>query len=357
MGQGKRIMSAVAVVGAGIVGASVAYHLARRGVSVTLLDRGPSPATGVTGKSFAWIGGCGGDWPGGARDLRESVGADYRRLETELADVTVRWTGSLTWTETRDGRESRLEAGRFWVGGSDIATLEPNLRNPPERAVHTPSDGGVDPVAVTNALVDAARTLGARVIHNSAVTSLAMSGQRVEGVWSATGFHAAETVVLTAGTDTPTLCEPLLAGVPVATPPVCLVRLAAPAGLITSIVACPDFEVREVRDGELLLTLPLAAGTAATSSEHVERNALRQVRTAFRGSDSCRFLGHRICRPPMPAQGPVIGFAERDRSVYVALMHSGMTLAPTVGRLIADELVTGRPAPELRRCRPRRLAP
>nr|WP_240045083.1 FAD-dependent oxidoreductase [Streptomyces alboflavus] len=40
-------MSAV-VVGAGIVGSSVAYHLARRGVPVTLLEQGPAPATGVT---------------------------------------------------------------------------------------------------------------------------------------------------------------------------------------------------------------------------------------------------------------------------------------------------------------------
>ncbi|MDT0267326.1 FAD-dependent oxidoreductase [Streptomyces sp. DSM 44915] len=346
-------MSAVAVVGAGIVGASVAYHLARRGVPVTLLDRGPSPATGVTGSSFAWIGGCGGDWPGGARDLRESVLADYRRLATELPDVAVRWTGSLTWTNPRARHDSPLEPGRFPVGGSEIAALEPNLRNPPERAVHTPSDGGVDPTALTNVLVDAARTHGARVIHNSAVTSLAMAGGQVKGVRSATGFHAAETVVLAAGTDTPRLCEPLLAAVPVATPPVCHVRLTAPAGLVRTIVACPDFEVREVRDGELSLTLPLAGGPRATSSEQVAHDALRQVRTAFRGSERCRFLGYRICRPPMPAQGPVVGFAARDRSVYVAVMHSGMTLAPTVGRLVADELVTGRPAFELRRCRPR----
>lgn len=70
---------------------------------MTLLDQGTSPATGVTGDSFAWIGNAGGDWPGGAQDLRESVLTDYRRLATgdwrlatELSEVAVRWTGSLT---------------------------------------------------------------------------------------------------------------------------------------------------------------------------------------------------------------------------------------------------------------------
>ena len=48
--------SEVTDVGAGIVGASVAYHAARRGAAVVLLDRS-LPASGATGDSFAWIGG------------------------------------------------------------------------------------------------------------------------------------------------------------------------------------------------------------------------------------------------------------------------------------------------------------
>lgn len=346
-------MSAVVVVGAGIVGSSVAYHLARQGVPVTLLDQGPSPATGVTGDSFAWIGGCGGDWPGGAQDLRGSVLADYRRLETELPDVAVRWTGSLIWTDAQAKRDSPLGPGRFWVGRSDIAALEPNLLNPPEQAIHTPSDGGVDPTALTNALVDAARAHGATVVHNSVVTSLKMTGERAEGVLSSTGFHAAETVVLAAGTGVPKLGEPLLPDLPVAASPACLVRLTAPAGLVKTIVAGQDFEVREVRDGDLIMTIPWVGDTSPASSEQA---ALRRLQTAFRGSDSCRLLGYRIGRRPMPAQGPAIGYMAQDRSVYVAVMHSAVTLAPTIGRLVADELVTGRPAPELRRCRPRDLA-
>ncbi|MFE6805063.1 FAD-dependent oxidoreductase [Streptomyces sp. NPDC057681] len=43
----------------------MAYHLARRGILVTLLEQGPAPATGVTGESFAWISSSGNDRPGG----------------------------------------------------------------------------------------------------------------------------------------------------------------------------------------------------------------------------------------------------------------------------------------------------
>jgi glycine/D-amino acid oxidase-like deaminating enzyme len=344
-------MSAVVVVGAGIVGSSVAYHLARRGVPVTLLEQGPVPATGVTADSFAWIGGAGGDWPGGARDLREYVLADYRRLESELPDVTVRWTGSLSWADEAAG-DSRPGPGRFRIGRSEIAALEPNLRHPPDQAVHTPTDAGVDPTALARALVAAAATHGATVFHDTAVTSLRMTDGHVEGVLTSTGLHAATTVVLTAGTNIPKLCERLPADLPIAASPATLARVAAPPGLVKSIVAGPHFEVREVRDGDLLLAVPQAEGTTGEPRLAVE-DAVQHLRTAFRGSDQCRLLGHRTSARPMPAHGPVIGYATHDRSVYVAAMHSAVTLAPTVGRLVAHELVTGGAAPELRRSRPR----
>ncbi|KUL64324.1 MULTISPECIES: NAD(P)/FAD-dependent oxidoreductase [unclassified Streptomyces] len=344
-------MSTVVVVGAGIVGSSVAYHLARRGVPVTLLEQGPAPATGTTADAFAWIGSAGGHWPGGAQDLREYVLADYRRLESELPHLTVRRTGSLSWTRAAI-ENSRPGTGRFRVGRGEIAALEPGLRRPPAQAVHTPSDAGVDPTALTRALVDAAVAHGATVLYDTEVSSLRLADGRVEGVLSSTGPHAAATVVLAAGANVPELCEPLVTGLAVAASPATLARVAAPPGLVKTIVDSPHFEVREVRDGELLMVVPHRAG-APTSVEQAVREAFQHLTTAFRGSGRCRLLGHHTGRRPMPAHGPVIGYATSDRSLYLVVMHSAINLAPTAGRLIADELVTGRPAPELRRCRPR----
>jgi glycine/D-amino acid oxidase-like deaminating enzyme len=54
----------------------------------------------------------------------------------------------------------------------------------------------------------------------------------------------------------------------------------------------------------------------------------------------------------MPAHGPLIGCVVPDRSIYVAVTHSAITLAPTLGRLIAEELASGKPVKDLRRCRP-----
>lgn len=190
------------------------------------------------------------------------------------------------------------------------------------------------------------------MLHNTAVTSLQMANGRVEGVLTSARLHAATTVVLTAGTNVPKLCEPLSADLAIAASPATLARVTAPPGLVKTIVANPDFEVREVRDGDLLLVVPYVEGAAAAFAQAAQ-DALQHLKAAFQGSDQCRLLGYRTARRPIPAHGPVIGYATHDRSVYVAVMHSAITLAPTVGRLVADELVTGRPASELQRCRPR----
>ncbi len=313
----------------------------------------------MTGESFGWVSGAGDESPGGARDLRGYVLADYRRLEVEVPGVAVRRTGSLSWGGGTVDGEMRLGPGQFGVGrvrvGRDeIAALEPNLRDPPDEAVHMPDDLGVDAPATTRALVDAARDRGAGVLYGTDVTSLRMSGGRVDGVLTPGGFHAAGTVILTAGTGIPRLCEPLSADLPVGASPATLVRISAPPGLVRTVVARPDFEVREVRDGELLLPLSHDEGRVV-ASEQAAYGALRRLRATFRGSDGCRLLGYRAVSRPIPSHGPVIGYATRDRSVYVAVMHSAVTLAPTAGRLVADELVTGRAVPELRRCRVRTL--
>ncbi|GAA3890685.1 NAD(P)/FAD-dependent oxidoreductase [Streptomyces sedi] len=348
-------MSGVVVVGAGIVGASVAYHLARRSVPVTLLDREPTPATGVTDGSFAWVGGCGNGGSPGATDLRGSVLEDHRRLEAELPGHRVRWVGSLSWSDAAPSGGERLWPGQFRVGREEIAALEPALIDPPETAVHTPSDGGVDPVAMTRALVDAARAHGAAHVPNATVSALRVAGERVEGVWSSAGYHAAEAVVLAAGTEVPRLCAPLVPELPVTVSPAQLVRLSAPPGLVRTILDSPGLEVREVREGELLLPLAVPPGAFSPSSaRRAADEALARVRALLRGGAECRLLDQRVSGRPMPADGPLVGPVTRDRSLWVTVTHAAITLAPTVGRLVADALVTGALAPELSRCQPRR---
>ena len=325
------------VVGAGIVGASVAYHAARAGAVVTLVDAG-RPGAGVTADSFAWIG-ASGVRTGPAAGLRATATEEYRRLEAELPGLPVTWSGSLSW----GAEDSAPEAGpgQEIVDAATVATLEPTLRQPPEWAVWAPGDGAVDPVGVTERLVAGARAHGARVHPDTPVTAVRRDAAgRVVGVETAAGPLSGATVVLAAGVATAALGAPLGIRVPVDPSPATLFRLRAPAGLVRTVVNTgTSISGRSPRTGYI---------AAADSPERT----LAAVRSTFRGAANVELLSTRLGVRPMPADGePIVGPVAEVPGLYLAVMHSAVTLAAAVGRLVARELVDGTVESALTGCR------
>jgi glycine/D-amino acid oxidase-like deaminating enzyme len=330
----------VIVVGAGIVGASVAYHAARSGAAVVLLDR-REPASGVTGDSFAWIGAPGGEVDG-STPLRQAALDDWARLERDVPGIRVRWSGSLTWGGQTLSNMGELGSNERLVEADEIARLEPNLRSPPHRAVLRPTDGAIDAVAVTRALVDAARRHGAHVRLAETVRRLRVQNHAVVGVQTSTGSIASRAVVLAAGVDVVPLCAAIDVDLPVAASPAVLMRFNAPPGLVRTLVSCPEVEVRQTTDG---LLLAAEAHTGEVDHDDLQRSAratLQRLKQTFTGARDVRLIEARIGVRPMPVDGlPIIGPLPDRPGGFVAVMHSAVTLAPVAGRLVAAEVVDG----------------
>jgi glycine/D-amino acid oxidase-like deaminating enzyme len=84
------------VAGAGIIGASIAYHLAKRGAHVTLLEK-EHPAAGTTKNSFAWLN-ASEKSPRSYYDLNLAGIAGWRRLELDLGlSLPIQWGGGVQW--------------------------------------------------------------------------------------------------------------------------------------------------------------------------------------------------------------------------------------------------------------------
>ena len=329
------------VVGAGIVGASVAYHAARAGATVTLVDAG-RPGAGVTADSFAWVG-ASGVRKGPAAGLRATATAEYHRLGAELPGLPVTWSGSLSWA--REDSAPDAGPGQTIVDAATVATLEPTLREPPEWAVWAPGDGAIDSVGVTERLVAGARTHGARVHLDTPVTAVRRdTAGRIAGVETPAGPLSGATVVLAAGVATAALGAPLGVRVPVEPSPSPLFRLRAPGGLVRTVVNTEDFDLRQVAADRLI--------AAADSPERT----LAAVRSTFHGAGSVELLSTRVGVRPMPADGePIVGPVAEVPGLYLAVMHSAVTLAAAVGRLVARELVVGTVESALSGCRPDRF--
>ena len=348
------VVTDVIVVGAGIVGASVAYHAARSGAAVVLLDRSV-PASGVTGDSFAWIGGPCGEVDG-STPLRRAAPDDWARLEREVPGIRVRWTGSLTWGEQTRSDMGELGSDERLVEADEIARLEPHLRASPQRAVFRPTDGAIDAVAVTEALVAAARRHGAQARLTEEVRRLRVQHDTVVGVETSTGSIAASAVVLAAGVDVATLCAPLGVDLPVAASPAVLMRFNAPQDLVRTLVSCPEVEVRQTTDGLLLAAEAYKGEVDHNALQRSARATLQRLKQTFTGAQDVRLVQARIGARPMPVDGlPIIGPLPGRPGGFVAVMHSAVTLAAVAGRLVAAEVVDGLDATELQHVRPQRF--
>jgi uncharacterized UPF0146 family protein len=124
----------VAVVGMGIVGASIAYNLSKRGCEVVLIDK-KGPASQASGNSFAWLNATYFDQPRSYFDLRVNSMNEYHHLAQDV-DFPLRWGGSLEWYGSAD-TEAEITAGirriqghgsPMWMIDRDqVAQIEPNL--------------------------------------------------------------------------------------------------------------------------------------------------------------------------------------------------------------------------------------
>jgi glycine/D-amino acid oxidase-like deaminating enzyme len=152
------------------------------------------------------------------------------------------------------------------------------------------------------------------------------------------------------------LCAPLGVDLPVAPSPAVLLRFSGPPGLVRTLVTCPEIEIRESSDGRLVVA---ADYTGAITQEALHRRAedtLRRLKATFPGAEDVRLLDVSVGIRPVPADGlPIIGPLSHDAGVYVAVMHSAITLAPVVGRLVAVELIHGLQAEGPRGLRPDRF--
>ncbi|HKT61350.1 MAG TPA: FAD-dependent oxidoreductase [Gemmatimonadales bacterium] len=263
--------AAVAVIGGGVMGASVAYHLAARGQrDVLVLDRSAGPGTGSTGRA---TGGFRAQY-GTAINVRLSLLARAKleafREDTGVDPGYVR--AGYLWLAVSQAELSELDAGRrvqhaeglheaVAVTPEDIRRLNPAIRlDGLVGGAFCPTDGFIRPLQILDGFLSAAARLGTRVQWGVTVTGFQRSGDgRVRQVETSDGPVAVDSVVNAAGPWAAAVAD--LAGAPIPLTPLRrqIVPTVAcdllPADMPMTIWAGDGFHLR-VRDGRVLLLWP-----------------------------------------------------------------------------------------------------
>ena len=210
------------IIGGGVIGCSVAYHLAKLGWTDVLLLERRQLTCGTTWHAAGLVGQLRGSHK--MTQLAKYTAELYRGLEAETGQATgLKQNGSIS-IATNAGRFEELKRNASMakvfdlqvdVIGPDEAKAMYPLLNVEDviGAVHIPSDGQANPTDVTQALAKGARQAGARILENIKVSAILHDGGAVRGVATEQGEVATDQVVLCAGMWTRELAASV--GVPV----------------------------------------------------------------------------------------------------------------------------------------------
>lgn len=367
----------VVVAGAGIVGASIAWHLARAGARVTIIDK-LGPATHASRGTFAWINATWAKQPRHYHRLNQAGVSNWKSLADELA-IPVRWGGSLEWF-AEEGRQAKLKEQiaeqALWreparmLGAAELAEIEPGIDfGAAESVAFSPNDGAVDPVLATNRLIEDARDFGATLRYPCELTDIEFGGSGLEAVVTSSGPIEADRLVLATGAAPGAARRFSGIDIPQRSTPGIIAITEPLDPLLGRVVAAPGIHMHQRSDGRIVLGeqdgapethearlggRPNDFPDPAIASEHAGRMlevAARYLPGIAGAAIENVYIGWR----PLPLDGhPVIGASPERPDVYLAIMHSGVTLAPIAGQLAATEILSGERLPRLDVYRPDR---
>ena len=358
----------VVVIGAGVVGCSVAYYLAREGVNVTLLEReaigsgASAHATGSLsllgaefspGASFQIALASYAEFPKIVPELESATGMDllYQRrpslrlaLDDEEADLIK---DLMVWQQPR--------VQMRWIDAGEVQSIEPRLSPSIIGAVYEDESAQLDSYRFNLALARGAELKGANIIHRD-VTGLVTSGTTISGVQTASGEIHCGTVVVAAGTWSRAFTPWL--GFPVPVRPLKGERLLLnyPGEPLRVLISSPkrghmisrmdgltsvgstggrDYDQKELFWGEEFDRQP----TEAARLELLQR-AIDVFPDLERAELVQQLAGS---RPLSPDSKPIIGPVPGREGVLLATGHTtkGIHLGPITGRIITDYVCRG----------------
>jgi glycine/D-amino acid oxidase-like deaminating enzyme len=358
----------VAVVGLGIVGASAVYAAAWTGARVVALDAGV-PGGGTSGTSFAWLNSVRKE-PDTYHRLNAAGMTAHRELSRELGgDAGYHDGGSLEWADGGDAerelreRVQRLAARGYpaeWISRARALELEPGLAIPDAvgEVAFFAADAWLDAPHLIARLLAAASARGAEVRDGTPVRSLRTRGDRVEALVVDGGEVAAGSFLICVGPATQSFLEPLGVAIPVGRVPGLLAVTSRPAAPLARVVHAPGIHLRPDAGGGLLLGAEDVDGLAANSGSPASLSTLLLERAGrvFPAARPLRVVDSRIGVRPMPGdQHTIAGRIPGLANGWLIATHSGITLGPLLGRLMADEIVRDKPSSTLTPFRPDRF--
>jgi glycine/D-amino acid oxidase-like deaminating enzyme len=335
----------VIVIGSGIIGASIAYHLAKRGTEVTVIEAGETGGV-ATRASWAWINASWGN-PEPYFRLRLRSIEHWHKMQSEIPQLAIDWCGGLIWDVPPAELDAYAAERAKWghplrkLDRGEILAMEPNLRTVPDYGYFAPGEGMLEPLATARVLLEAAKERGAEVLAETRVKWLAEEHGRVVGVMTEEGvIHADETVVA-AGASTAQLLDSVGLTFNMSAPAGLLSHSKPAPKLLNHLVMTPGLHIRQTAEGRIVAGTDFAGADPEGNAEGLAADLQAKVEAMVAGSEGLGLDFYTVGYRPTPADGfAAIGRPHDKNGLYLVVTHSGVTLAAGLGLLAAQEILT-----------------
>jgi glycine oxidase len=356
----------IAIIGAGVIGLSIAWRLAQRGATVTIFER-DAAGQGASHAAAGMLAACAEVEPGEEHlfALNRQSQALWPAFAAELEAasgmaVELRREGTLVVALNADDRarlqhhlefQHQLGLTLDWLTAAEVKRREPHLSPRVIGALASPQDHQVDNRKVAGALRIAAERAGAVVREHAPVARIIIENGRAAGVMVADTLHRADVVVLAAGA-----WSRAIEGLPsAARPPVRPVkgqmislRMDARAPLLRHVVWAPDVYLVPRHDGRLLVGATVEEkGFDPHLTAGGQLTLLNAAWRALPGIEDLPLEESWVgFRPGSRDDAPILGAGPLEGFVYANGHHrNGILLTPITAQTIAGLILDGQSDP------------
>lgn len=338
----------IIVIGGGIVGASIAWHLAKERDVIIIAEAVGGVATP---KSFCWLNAAGATQKF-YYDFRRRSMARWAEIAKELPDLPIYWGGTLTCDGTADERVEFQERQQAWgtnirrVSQASLASFEPEVDNTQFSSVdwglYVPEEGTIDAHIAAAQLIAHAESLGAKLLKTSVTGFLRSENGRISGVVTGSGNVHGSHVVLAAGLGSVSLLATENIRLPLNSREGLIANtMPTEKRYLKTLLRLPDLHLRQRLDGCISFGATFAGGKPGVDPQATAKELFERVQNTFKNGNELEFSHYTVGVRPDPEDGyPILGSTGLD-GLDVAVMHSGVTNSALVGELLSQKILHG----------------